>query len=217
MDKLVLFKKIMELKYWIFPKKCTFILADNKNDRVLILKKDSIYYTGYKSLFTFNGNTSHFNLKRERGKILSAFCGIEMIISELFVIKLGGFNNFSKQNLIRETIDKLTTAQKIDTLYTEKIIPKNLKSKLWQLIQFRNQIAHEYVLRELKYGNKNVIDDKQGHKTELTKDNSISFQKIESDFFAAWHHLISVYSEHQEPAVEWVEARIIKSIARANN
>lgn len=209
-----IFDKIIDIKDWIFPEKCKFILANSKKDRILVVQKNAIYYTGYQSLFSFKGATSYFNLKRERGRILSGFCGIENIISELFVITLGGFTDSNKQVMIRNTTKQLTLSEQINILRESGVIPKNLKAILWPLIEFRNQIAHEFVLRELKYGDNIVIDDNLANSIKLSKKNIKSFENIENDFFAAWHHLILTYSQNQKSVLEWINKLLVMYEAR---
>jgi hypothetical protein len=194
---------------WVLPKDTTFILADSEKNNFIVCKKNLLSFSASSNIFTFSGSTNYFGIKRDRGKILEGFCRLEMIIDELFVIILGGFIKTENQKIIRNMLERLSLADKISILREEKVISDKQKKLLWNLKDFRNQIAHEFVLRELFYKTRQVIDDKR---TDYDKNKFISFKEIGDDFNDAWNGILKLYTKEQKSVINWIE-----KIFKANN
>jgi hypothetical protein len=194
-------------KKWVLPRDTIFMLADSAKNQIIVCKKNLLSFSKSASIFTFSGSTNYFGIKRDRGKILEGFCRLETIIDELFVIILGGFLKTENQKIIRNLLERLSLADKISILREERVISVQQKKLLWVLKDFRNQIAHEFVLRELSYRKRQIIDDKV---TDYDKSEYISLKEIVSDFNKAWGDILEVYSKKQEPVINWLE-EIFKS------
>lgn len=197
------------LKERKLPPNIKFIVASEKKNYYYFIYKDTFTDAFNLNFFplTNDGKMNYSCLKNKSGKVLRRFCELENVLDELIVIILGGFDKAEKQNLIRKILKKLNLSEKINILKSEDIISNKISEYLFHLKDFRNQIAHEWLLKDLKYKSKKIVDDG----ALKFKKREIEFGYIANDFNCVWNEIMKIYRTRQKPVLDWLNELMAES------
>lgn len=141
--------------------------------------------TSSQYIYVNNGHVqlrmSHFglmsNLKSERGEVLDAFAKIEFVVVEMLRFIVVGLE---PTDTILEVIKALSPKQRINVLSKLKYLDKDLATRLHNLVDIRNSLAHKFDTIEVIYKNMPLFRN----------DNFVTFQQ---ELQQTWNDLILEY------------------------
>lgn len=134
-----------------------------------------------------------------RGSFLEAFLQLEFIIDHLLTLHFGGYCEGCDTKKILEITSRVEIAEKINLIKKYGLISRECKKRLNNLRDFRNLMAHHYPTSGISYGK---------IKVSMTDSQKEAWSNICDDTNFVLEELVAVYSEHQNPIIEWLLRRL---------
>lgn len=155
-----------------------------KDLKLLLITEKQILrmYNGQVNLILFKDEESIVkNMRFERGSVLSFFSKIEFLINELIRLKLSIYEGVERIRL-DDLLIRINMRFKLDFLKKWGAINSNIRKKMDKLLSVRNDFAHLWSEKEIKY------------KERFLQKN---FDNFKNDAIEVWKKLVEIYKTEQ--------------------